>query len=259
MNQELDVIYEDNHIIVVVKPQNIPTQEDESKDLDMLTLVKQHIKQKYNKPGNVYVGLVHRLDRPTGGVMVFAKTSKAASRLCAQIQDGTLKKQYLTVLEGQLPLKTKRLVNYLKKNEEKNIVKIAPMSEVGAKKAELVYETLEVENEYIEVDFKPRAKINENSFNESTSKVKQLSKTLTLAKVELITGRGHQIRVQFANLKAPVFGDGKYGAKEGKSSQLALWAYKLEFVHPTTKEKMTFKVLPDHEKQPWNVFNFSKI
>lgn len=260
MEEKLNVIYEDNHLIVVIKPQNIPTQEDESGDVDMLSLVKEYIKEKYNKPGNVFVGLVHRLDRPTGGVMVFAKTSKSASRLCKEIQDGTFEKEYLAVLEGQLPLKTKKLVNYLKKDEENNIVKIAPMGEIGAKKAELIYETLEVENEYKEVELAPRNRINENSLScEDQKKIKALGKTLTLAKVKLLTGRAHQIRVQFANLKAPVFGDGKYGAKEGKSKQLALWAYKLQFVHPTTKETMIFKVLPDETKEPWKRFNLTKI
>ena len=146
MEKNLDVIYEDNHVIVVVKPHNVPSQEDDTKDEDMLLRVKKYIKEKYNKPGNVYVGLVHRLDRPTGGIMCFAKTSKAASRLAKEIQNGEMKKEYLTVLEGQLPLKTKHIVNYLKKDEENNLVKIVPMSEVGAKKAELIYEVIETEN-----------------------------------------------------------------------------------------------------------------
>lgn len=229
--EQLDVIYEDNHIIVVIKPQNIPTMEDASKDLDLLSMVKAYIKEKYNKPGNVYVGLVHRLDRPTGGIMVFAKTSKAASRLSAQIQDGTMKKEYLTVLKGQLPLKTKKIVNYLKKDGESNTVKIVPMSEEGAKRAELIFEVLETD------------------FSQNPP--------LTLAKIELLTGRSHQIRVQMAALKAPVFGDWKYGG-ETKKQNLALWAYKLEFVHPTTKQKMSFKVLPE-AKLPWTRFNLSKI
>ena len=259
--KKLDIIYEDNHLIVVVKPQNIPTQKDESEDEDMLSLVKSYVKEKYNKPGNVYVGLVHRLDRPTGGVMVFAKTSKAAARLSAQIQSCEMQKEYLTVLEGQLPLKTKTLVNYLKKDEENNMVKIAPMGEVGAKRAELVYDTVEVDKTFKEVaDVLTKPRINENSLEEKQQKtVKKLDKILTLAKVKLITGRGHQIRVQFANLKAPVYGDGKYGAKLGKTNNLALWAYKLEFIHPTTKQKMSFKVLPDGNKEPWNKFNLNKI
>ena len=100
--QKLNVIYEDNHIIVVEKIVNVPSQSDKTGDVDMLTLVKQYIKEKYNKPGNVYVGLVHRLDRPVGGVMVFAKTSKAASRLSNQVREKTMKKQYLAVVDGKI-------------------------------------------------------------------------------------------------------------------------------------------------------------
>ena len=116
MIEDLKVLYEDNHIIVVVKPQNIPSQEDESKDEDMLSIIKEYIKEKENKPGNVYVGLVHRLDRPTGGVMVFAKTSKAASRLTEQIQDGTMQKRYLAVVLGKIKDKRSKLIHYLQKN-----------------------------------------------------------------------------------------------------------------------------------------------
>lgn len=101
-NQMIKVIYEDNHLLVVVKPINMPTQEDNSKDLDLLNALKKYIKEKYNKPGNVYVGLVHRLDRPVGGVMVFAKTSKAASRLSNQVREKTMKKQYLAVVDGKI-------------------------------------------------------------------------------------------------------------------------------------------------------------
>ena len=262
MEKNLDVIYEDNHVIVVVKPHNVPSQEDDTKDEDMLSRVKKYIKEKYNKPGNVYVGLVHRLDRPTGGIMCFAKTSKAASRLAKEIQNGEMKKEYLTVLEGQLPLKTKHIVNYLKKDEENNLVKIVPMSEVGAKKAELIYEVIETENEYKEIELKKsNYKINENMdlTNQQPKMIKQISNTLSLTKIQLLTGRSHQIRVQMSNLKAPVYGDGKYGAKLGRTKELALWAYKLEFIHPTTKQKMTFKVLPDCEKEPWNKFNLLKI
>ena len=110
--QKLNVIYEDNHIIVVEKIVNVPSQSDKTGDVDMLTLVKQYIKEKYNKPGNVYVGLVHRLDRPVGGVMVFAKTSKAASRLSNQVREKTMKKQYLAVVNGKIE-KQKRNIRRL--------------------------------------------------------------------------------------------------------------------------------------------------
>ena len=114
----IDVIYEDNHILVVIKPQNIPSQEDSSEDKDMLTLVKEYIKEKYNKPGNVYAGLVHRLDRPTGGVMVFAKTSKAAARLSESIKTNEITKTYLTIVNGTPKVSQQKLTDYLKKNEK---------------------------------------------------------------------------------------------------------------------------------------------
>ncbi len=253
-NFELNVIYEDNHVIVVIKPENVPSQEDETGDFDMLSAVKKFLKEKYNKMGNAYAGLIHRLDRPTGGIMVFAKTSKASARLCEQIKTGIFNKEYLTVVEGQLNQKTKKVINYLKKDEQNNIVKVVPMSEVGAKKAELIYDVLEVLNiKFQENKNQTRTIDNEKEQN------KGIQKKLSLVKINLLTGRSHQIRVQMANLKTPVFGDGKYGAKYTKTKELALWAYKVEFVHPTTKQKMSFKVLPNTNKMPWKFFNLSKI
>ena len=228
--EELKVIYEDNHVIVVIKPQNIPTQEDESKDKDLLTMVKDYIKVKENKPGNVYVGLVHRLDRPTGGVMVFAKTSKSASRLTQEIQDGVLHKNYLAVVNGKPREKMGKLVNYLQKNARTNTVMVVPELTIGAKRAELNYEVLEEKEK------------------------------VSLVKVDLITGRSHQIRVQMKHIGCPIYGDVKYGGdKLAKGHNLALWSYELKFVHPTTKENMTFKVYPPEDVTPWNVFNLNNI
>lgn len=228
--EDLKVVYEDNHLIVVVKPQNLPTQEDESKDKDLLTIVKEYIKVKENKPGNVYVGLVHRLDRPTGGVMVFAKTSKAASRLTEQIQNGDLKKRYLAVINGKPREKRGKLVNFLQKNARTNTVNIVPELTTGAMRAELDYEIIEEKEK------------------------------VSLADISLHTGRSHQIRVQMKNIGCPVYGDVKYGGdKLAKGHNLALWAFELKFIHPTTKENMTFKVYPPEEMVPWNVFNLSQI
>lgn len=230
MEEELKVIYEDNHVIVVIKPQNIPTQEDESKDKDLLTMVKDYIKEKENKPGNVYVGLVHRLDRPTGGVMVFAKTSKAASRLSTQIAEGEFKKRYLAVVLGKPREKRGKVVSYLQKNARTNIVQVVPELTTGAKRAELEYNVIE-----------------------SGEKV-------SLVDVNLHTGRSHQIRVQMKHIGCPIYGDVKYGGdKLAKGHNLALWAYELRFVHPTTKENMTFKVYPPEDKIPWSVFNLNVI
>lgn len=224
MELEPKIIYEDNHIIVVIKPHNIGVQEDSSEDLDMLTLIKNFIKDRDKKSGNVFLGLVHRLDRPTGGVMVFAKTSKAASRLSEQLKNKKLKKRYLCVVNGKPQLAHDRLVTYLKKDEKTNTVKIAPKLEDGSKEAILEYDLIATKNK------------------------------LSLIDVNLITGRSHQIRVQMSGqLNAPIFGDFKYGDK-AHGGNLALWAYQLEFVHPTTKQAMKFKVAPDYQNPAFKLF-----
>ena len=214
--EKLKVIFEDNHIIVVEKPPNIPSQSDKTGDLDMLTIVKNYIKEKYNKPGNVYLGLVHRLDRPVGGVMIFAKTSKSASRLSNQVREKIFKKEYLAVVDGKFENKKGTLINYLYKDERNNISKVVDKEKKNAKQAKLDYEIIK----YNEV------------------------KNLTLVKINLHTGRHHQIRVQLANFNHSIFGDQKYGTR-GKGKQIALWAYKLTIEHPISKEKMEFKDLPE--------------
>ena len=226
--EELNVLYEDNHIIVVLKPQNVPTQEDDSKDKDMLNMVKDYIKEKYQKPGNVYVGLVHRLDRPTGGVMVFAKTSKAASRLSEQIKNGDMSKKYLAVVDGVPKVNGGKLVNYLLKNEKTNTVSAVPQLTQGAKYAELVYKVLDSENNPSLVD------------------------------IDLHTGRSHQIRVQFKYIGCPVFGDAKYG-KKSSNNKLALWSYYLKFEHPVTKNSMVFKVYPPVDELPWKNYKVENL
>lgn len=224
--EDLNVVYEDNHIIVVVKPQGIPTQADISGDLDMLSIVKEYIKVKYNKPGNVYVGLVHRLDRPTGGVMVFAKTSKAAKRLNEKKEIGEFEKTYFCVVSGVPKNKNGHLTNYLKKNELLNLVQVVPMFTEGAKEAKLEYTKLNTIQGY------------------------------SLMKVNLITGRSHQIRVQMAHIGTPIFGDKKY-SQDNKTFKypLALWATEIRITHPTTNEKMTFRVFPPKDNMPWKPFN----
>ena len=220
----IEVLYEDNHIIVVKKPQNILSQSDITKDADMLSLVKDYIKIKHNKPGEAYVGLVHRLDRPTGGVMVFAKTSKAAARLCAQIEEKSFEKVYYAVVDGCPVHKQGRLEHFLVKDQTTNIVSVCGAGVLGAKKAVLTYKVVSSKN------------------------------NISLVRVEIQTGRSPQIRVQLSSLKTPIWGDGKYGSK--KSAQnLALWATKISFVHPTTKQKMTFISLPPMQNEPWNQFN----
>lgn len=228
--KDLNIVYEDNHIIVVMKPFNIPSQGDNTGDADMLTLIKQYLVEKYNKPGEAFVGLVHRLDRPTGGVMVFAKTSKAASRLSESIREGDFEKKYLAVVCGSPVHKSGKLEHYLKKDARTNIVVIAPFSEEGAKRAELDYKVLDE------------------------------TQGFSLVSINLITGRSHQARVQMASLGTPIFGDMKYGAdKRSKGYNLALWATEIKFTHPTTKEKMLFRAFPPEESSPWKAFDLGKF
>lgn len=215
--QNLKVIYEDNHIIVVEKTPNIPSQSDKTGDIDMLTIVKQYIKEKYNKPGNVYLGLVHRLDRPVGGIMIFAKTSKAAGRLSEQVRDKIFKKKYLAVVDGKVEKTNGTLEDFLYKDERNNISRAVDKNKKNAKIAKLDYEVI--------------------TYNEV--------KNLSLLKINLHTGRHHQIRVQLSNFGHSIFGDQKYGTR-GQGKQIALWAYELTICHPITQKEMTFKDLPEY-------------
>ena len=218
---KLNVLYEDNHIIVVEKPCNILSQSDSTKDIDMLTMVKEYVKVKYNKPGNVYIGLVHRLDRPVGGIMVFARSSKAASRLSEMIKNKEFSKKYLAVVRGILDKKEDELVDYLEKREDGNT--IVTTKEKG-KLSRLKYKVLEENN----------------------------SNNLSLVEIELLTGRHHQIRVQFASRGHSLFGDQRYGIKD--NNQIALWAYSLNFVHPVKKEPMHFTLFPP-KNDSWKMFH----
>lgn len=226
--EELTVLYEDNQIIVVIKPQNVPTMADESGDEDMLSRVKAYVKEKYNKQGEAFIGLVHRLDRPTGGIMVFARNSKSAKRLSEQFSTHSVEKVYYAVTNGSVKIKSQKLTNYLKKDEKENIVKIVPMSEKGAKKAELIYKVLD------------------DNGKES------------LLEVKILTGRSHQIRLQLSNIGFPLVGDVKYGKAKGSTTKLGLWAGRLAFDHPTTKDRMVFVACPDETVSPWNKFNIEK-
>ena len=140
--KNLKILFEDNHIIVVEKKPNIPSQADKTEDMDMLTLVKQYIKEKYNKPGNVYLGLVHRLDRPVGGIMIFAKTSKSASRLSDQVREKVFKKKYLAVVDGKINPEQGTLEDYLYKDERHNMSKVVKKDKKNAKIAKLDYKVL---------------------------------------------------------------------------------------------------------------------
>ena len=214
----VNVIYEDNHIIVVEKPVNIPSQGDKTGDIDMLTIIKEYLKKKYNKPGNVYLGLVHRLDRPVGGVMVFAKTSKAAARLSEEVREKIFKKTYLVIVNGRFSKTKGILEDYLLKNEKKNMSKVVKEGTKNSKLAKLDYEVLK--------------------YNEETN--------LSVLKINLHTGRHHQIRVQLSSRDHSIYGDQKYGGR-GHGKQIALWAYKLQIVHPVSKQTMEFVSIPKQE------------
>ena len=208
---KINIVYEDNHLLVVEKPINIPVCEDESKDLDLLSILKNYLKVKYNKPGNVYLGLVHRLDINTSGVMVFARTSKAASRLSEDIKNNKLHKRYYCIVEGTIT-ENGRLVDKISKDE---INRKAYIDKQG-KEAILEYTVI---NNY---------KINNND--------------VTLLEINLITGRFHQIRCQLSNFNHPLYGDKKYGSTNKIDYlEFPLEAYHLDFTHPTTKEPLCFE------------------
>lgn len=230
--EKLNVVFEDNHILVVEKPVNVPSQSDKTNDLDLLTIIKKYLIEKYNKKGDAYVGLIHRLDRPVGGVMVYAKTSKAASRLSEQVRNKELQKNYLAIVDGKLENNKGVLENYLLKNERTNTSKVVTKDTKNAKYASLDYEVL--------------------YYNEETN--------LSVLKVNLHTGRHHQIRLQLANIGHSIYGDQKYGTR-GKGKQINLWAYELTFKHPISKQELTFRVLPKYEGS-WKCLeniNFNKV
>jgi 23S rRNA pseudouridine1911/1915/1917 synthase len=223
---KINILYEDNHLLVVEKPVNILSQGDITGDRDLLTILKEDIKVRYNKPGKVYLGLVHRLDRPVGGVMVFARTSKAASRLSEQVRNRTFKKEYLAVVHGKPEPGEGHLEHYLLKDEKTNVVKVVSDDTDGkpGKKAVLEY------------------------------KVISSRENLSLVKVSLLTGRNHQIRVQFSTIGNPLYGDQKYGVKYARAGQqIALWSNRITIQHPVGKQEMIFQSNPPDE-YPWNLF-----
>lgn len=215
------VLWADNHLLCVVKPPNLPVQKDASGDMDLLTAAKAYIGEKYHKPGNVYMGLVHRLDRPVGGTMVLARTSKAAGRLSEAFSSHTVDKRYLTVLQGELREEI-TLVDWLVKDEKTGMVRVVSPGMPGAKRAELVSAPIALKN------------------------------GLTLARVTLKTGRAHQIRVQHAHRGLPLWGDARYG-KGKPGQQIALWAYSLAFEHPVTHESVRISA-PPPEEGTWRTF-----
>lgn len=226
-----EILYEDNHIIVAEKPQNMIIAGDATGDTSMLAVLKEYIREKYHKPGDAYLGLVHRLDRPAGGLAVFARTSKAAARLSQQLKENELKRTYYCVVRGVPKNPCDRLVHYLKKDLRENTVSVVPQSVEGAKKAILNYKVLQTLN--------------------------TAEGPLSLIQVQLETGRSHQIRVQMAHIGCPLWGDQRYGfTVNKKGQQLALYAVKLRLIHPTKKDSMQFICYPP-QINPWTAFELN--
>lgn len=219
---KINILYEDNHLIVIHKKPNIAVCPDSSNDLDLFTMIKDYLKIKYHKPGNVYLGLVHRLDRPVEGIIVYAKTSKAAERLSKQINNKEFIKTYYAVIEG-IPKKEDTLNDYLIKNEKTNTSYITTKDK--GKLSTLNYELIKSNN------------------------------NLSLIKINLLTGRHHQIRVQFSSRNYPLYGDHKYNKNfiNDKNTNIALIAKELSFYHPTTKELLHFEI-PLPKKYPYTLF-----
>lgn len=222
--QNLRILYEDNHLIIVNKRSGDIVQGDSTGDTPLVDIVKQYIKVKYNKPGNVFLGLVHRLDRPTSGIVVMARTSKALTRMTKIFKDRKVQKTYWAISKNKPDELQNKLIHFLKKNEAKNKAELRNREFSGSKRAELSYQLIGSQKE------------------------------LHLLEVKPVTGRQHQIRVQLSSINCPILGDLKYGYK-GKSFDGAIFlhARSLEFVHPTTKEPMKIDA-PAPNILEWNYF-----
>ena len=208
----MDIIYEDNHIIVVNKAPGEIVQGDKSGDTPLSELLKIYLKEKYNKPGNVFCGVVHRIDRPVGGLVIFAKTSKALERLNKMLREGEIHKTYWALVEGKLKEPEGTLINHLKSDGRLNKTFISNSGDPDAKESILNYKTITEGDRY------------------------------TLLEINLLTGRKHQIRAQLSGLGHPIKGDLKYGAKRSNpDASISLLAKKIEFIHPVSKQLMVFE------------------
>ena len=209
----LKIMYEDPYILVCHKPAGLAVQNASFGKKDLESIVRTYLMEEHGK-ANPYLGIVHRLDQPVQGLVVFAKTPKAASDLSAQVQDGRMKKEYLAIVCGKLPSSEGLLVHYLKKEKSGNCSQVVPEKTPGAKKAVLYYQILKEQDAHV------------------------------LVKIDLRTGRHHQIRVQMAASGAPLYGDAKYNPNAENGQTIALCANHLEFVHPSNRKHMEFKIEP---------------
>jgi 23S rRNA pseudouridine1911/1915/1917 synthase len=210
----LTVLYEDNHCLALAKPARMLTVGDQTGDDSLLELAKAYLKEKYAKPGNVFVGVVHRLDRPVSGVVLFARTSKAAARLSEQFRLGTVEKVYTAIVEGSFEQPAGELVDWLKKETQQNIVRCVKPGTPEARQATLAYRQLDRRGHLTLLELRPK------------------------------TGRSHQIRVQLAARGCPILGDVKYGSHRRLAGTIALHAASLTFEHPVTHQRLTVSAEP---------------
>jgi len=222
-SKNLQILYEDNHLIILNKRVGDIVQGDKTGDIPLSEIVKQYLAEKYNKPGAAFLGVVHRIDRPTSGIVVFAKTSKALSRLNKMLVDKTIQKTYWAVVQDRVELTENTLVNYLRKNEKNNKASVYDIETEGTKKAVLHYKVIRYLDKY------------------------------TLLEIDLETGRHHQIRSQLAHLGHPVKGDVKYGFKRPNADAgIHLHARRLSLVHPVSKELLEIEA-PLPEDPVWKI------
>lgn len=223
--QNLQVLYEDNHIIIINKRSGDITQGDKTGDTPLSDVVKAYIKDKYSKAGNVFLGVVHRLDRPTSGVIIFARTSKALERLNKMLRDKKINKTYWAVVKNHPKKEKDTLINFLKKNPKNNKSSVFSKEITGSKRAVLHYEVLKKLDNY------------------------------SLLQIDLETGRHHQIRAQLSAIGYPIKGDLKYGFnRSNKDGSIHLHARKIEFIHPVSKEKIEI-IAPTPNEVIWNACN----
>ena len=216
------ILYEDNHIIIVNKPPRIPVQGDKTGDTTLLDIGKEYIKKEYNKPGNVYLGLPHRLDRPTSGIVILSKTSKSLSRITELFREKKIKKTYWAIVKEKLKTDNGTLINFLKKNKKINKSFVSENSQTGFLKSELKYQLLKKLDNYF------------------------------LYEINLITGRHHQIRVQLSHINSPIKGDVKYGSRRtNKNGSIHLHSRCIEFIHPIKKDKMLIIAPPPKNDPIW--------
>jgi 23S rRNA pseudouridine1911/1915/1917 synthase len=221
--ENLEVLFEDNHIIIVNKKAGDITQGDKTGDKPLSDVVKEYVKDKYNKPGNVYIGTVHRLDRPTSGIIIFARTSKALERLNKMLRNKTIHKTYWAIVKKNPKKEKDTLVNFLKKDPKKNKSFVHKKEIEGSKKAILHYKIIKKLNHYF------------------------------LLEIDLETGRHHQIRTQLSFIGSPIKGDLKYGFdRSNKDGSISLHARKIDFVHPVSKENISL-IAPTPNDAIWNV------